>query len=78
MKNRIKWLDVEYCDRSDETVQPVLINDTAYYVLFDRRGYNYVFATIWQVHLFWSGFAGQYMFTTDNEKELVKYLEEEV
>jgi hypothetical protein len=75
MKNKLKWLDTEYCDRADETIQPVLVNDTLLYTLFDRRGYNYVFETIYAVHLFFSGFDKTYSFTCETEEELVEYLE---
>lgn len=75
-KNEIQWLDTEWCDRADETIQPVLVNGTVYYTMYDRRGYNYVFSTIWKIHLFWSGIDGQYLFTCETEEELTEYLEQ--
>lgn len=76
MANRLKWLDTEYCGRPDETVQPVLVDDTLYYTLFDRRGYNYVFSTFYGLHLYLSGSDGQYYcFTSESEDEMIEYLE---
>lgn len=76
VKNDIDWFDTEWCDRADETIQPVSVNGTLLYVLFDRRGYNYVFLTIYKLHLFFSGIDNTYMFTCDNEEELNKFLSE--
>ena len=39
MKNTLKWLEVEYCGKADESIQPVLVNDTLLYVLFDSIEY---------------------------------------
>lgn len=75
MKNELKWLDVEYCGDGDENIQPVLVNDTILYVLYDRKGNNYVFTTIYAIHLHWSGLVNQYEFTCGSEEELVEYLE---
>lgn len=70
----IKWLDTEYCSSASETVQPVLIDDNMLlYVLF-AKGYNYVFETIYNLHLHWSGFNSQYMYTCETEEQLEKYL----
>lgn len=71
---KLKWLDTEYCGSASETVQPVLVNgDLLLYVLF-AKGYHYVFATIYELHLHWSGFDGQYMYTCETEEQLEKYL----
>lgn len=74
-KNTLKWLDTEYCGRADETIQPVLVNDTILYTLYDNKGFNYVFSTIYAIHLHWSGLVNQYEFTCGSEEELVEYLE---
>lgn len=76
-KNEIKWLDTEYCGSADETVQPVLVNGRVFYCLYDKRGYHYLFATIHELHLHWSGMNRQYIFTCESEEELIKYLETE-
>ena len=76
VKNYIDLIDTEWCDRADETIQPVSVNGTLFYVLFDRRGYNYVFSTIYKLHVFFSGIDNTYMFTCDNEEELNKFLSE--
>ena len=74
MANRLKWLDTEYCGRPDETIQPVMVDDTLYYTLFDRRGYHYVFPSIYRLYLHLEGENTQYDFTSDNEDEMIKYL----
>lgn len=76
-KNEIKWLDTEYCGSADETVQPVIVNGRVFYCLYDKRGYQYLFATIYELHLHWSGVSQQYIFTCESEEELNKYLETE-
>ena len=76
-KNEIKWLETEYCGSADETVQPVLVNGRVFYCLYDKRGYHYVFSTIYELHLHWSGANRQYIFTCENEQELNNYLETE-
>ena len=76
-KNKITWLDTEYCGSADETVQTVLVNDRPYYCLFDKRGHQYLFATIYELHLHWSGLNQQYIFTCESEQELNEYLETE-
>lgn len=37
-KNTLKWLDTEYCGTADTTIQPVLVNDTILYTLYDNKG----------------------------------------
>ena len=75
-KNTLKWLDTEYCGRADASIQPVLINDAVIlYTLFDNKGYNYVFSSIYAISLYWSGVANQYEFTCESEKDLIEYLE---
>lgn len=74
-KNTLKWLETEYCGTPDTAIQPVLVNDTIMYVLFDHHGFNYVFDTIYKIHLHWSGFANQYEFTCGSEEDLTEYLE---
>lgn len=70
----LKWLDTEYCGSASETVQPVLINGKMLlYVLF-AKGYNYVFATIFELHLHWRGFNNQYRYTCETEEQLEEYL----
>ena len=76
MRNKLKWLDTEYCGNADETIQPVLVNGTLLYTMFDRRGFNYVFTTVHAIHLHWSGVCDQYEFTCESEEDLVGYLEE--
>ena len=76
-KNEIKWLDCEYCGSADETVQPVIVNGRVFYCLYDKRGYQYLFATIYELHLHWSGANQQYIFTCESEQELINYLETE-
>ena len=34
-KNKLKWLEVEYCGTADTHIQPVLVNDTVLYTLYD-------------------------------------------
>lgn len=71
---KIKWLETEYCGSASATVQPVLINGEALlYVLFEG-GYHYVFDTIYQLHLYWSGLSGQYRYTCETEEQLEEYL----
>ena len=74
-KNTLKWLDTEYCGTADTTIQPVLVNDTILYTLYDNKGFNYVFTTIYAIHLHWSGYANQYEFTCGSEEDLIEYLE---
>lgn len=74
-KNTLKWLDTEYCGTADTTIQPVLVNGTVLYTLFDKNGNNLVFTTIYAIHLYWSGFVNQYEFACQNEEDLIKYLE---
>ena len=51
-KNTLKWLETEYCGRADASIQPVLINDAVIlYTLFDNKGYNYVFSSIYAIYL---------------------------
>ena len=70
----LKWLETEYCGSASETVQPVLVNDnTLLYILFSK-GYNYVFPTIYELHLHWSGFNNQYRYTCETEEQLEEYL----
>jgi len=76
-KNKIKWLETEYCGSANETVQPVIVNGRVFYCLYDKRGYQYLFATIYELHLHWSGVNQQYIFTCESEDELNKYLEAE-
>ena len=59
-KNKLKWLDTEYCGTADTTIQPVLVNNTILYTLYDNKGFNYVFTTIYTIHLHWSGYVNQY------------------
>ena len=74
-KNEIKWLETEYCGNASQTVQPCIIdNTTIVYVLF-AKGYNYVFDTIYQLHLYWNGVDGQYKYTCETEEQLEEYLE---
>ena len=74
-KNTLKWFDTEYCGTADTTIQPVLVNDSVLYVLFDNKGFNYVFTTIYAIHLHWSGLVNQYVFTCGSEEDLIEYLE---
>lgn len=74
-KNTLRWLDTEYCGTADTTIQPVLVNDTILYTLYDNKGFNYVFATIYAIHLHWSGLVNQYEFTCESEEDLIEYLE---
>lgn len=74
-KNTLKWLDTEYCGKADTTIQPVLVNGILLYALFDKNGYNYVFNTIYAIHLYWSGFVNQYEFACEKEEDLIKFLE---
>ena len=75
-KNKLTWLETEYCGRPDETIQPVLVNDNiVLYTMFDRHGFNYVFATIHAIHLHWSGLVNQYVFTSGNEEDMIEFLE---
>lgn len=76
-KNEIKWLETEYCGGSDETVQPVLVNGRIYYSLRDKRGNHYLFATVYELHLHWSGVSGEYIYTCESEQELDNYIETE-
>ena len=70
---KVKWLETEYCGSANDTVQSVLVGDTLLYVLF-AKGYNYVFDTIYQLHLYWNGAGGQYRYTCESEKALELYL----
>lgn len=70
---KIKWLETEYCGSASETVQPALVNGVLFYVLF-TKGYHYVFGTIYQLHLYWSGLNGQYLYTCETEEQLEEYL----
>lgn len=74
-KNKLKWLDTEYCGNADETIQPVMVGKTLYYTLFDKMGYNYVFPTIYKLHLHLNGAYAQYDFTSEDEYEMIEYLE---
>ena len=75
-KNTLKWLETEYCGRADVSIQPVLINDVVIlYTLFDNKGYNYVFSSIYAIHLYLSGHGGRYAFTCESEEDLIEYLE---
>ena len=76
-KKEIKWLDCEYCGSDNERVQPVLVNGRIYYCLYNKRGHQYLFATIYELHLHWMGLKEQYFFTCESEEELNKYLETE-
>ena len=76
-KNKIKWLDTEYCGSENETVQPVLVNGKIFYCLYNKRGRQYLFPTIYELHLHWAGLSGQEIFTCESEDELIKYLENE-
>lgn len=69
----LKWLETEYCGFAGETVQPCIIGGTIVYVLF-AKGYHYVFDTIYQLHLYWSGLSGQYRYTCETEEQLEEYL----
>lgn len=69
----IKWLDTEYCGDAGETVQPCIVGGIVYYTLF-AKGYNYVFDTVYQLHLYWSGLNGKYRYTCETEEELENYL----
>ena len=53
----------------------VLVNDTVLYTLYDNKGFNYVFTTIYAIHLHWSGLVNQYEFTCGSEEDLIEYLE---
>ena len=72
--SKIKWLDTEYI-RNDLTVQPVLVDETLWYTVFDSNGYNFLFNT----------FLGLYKFLVmgkyedgnifESEEDMIKYLE---
>ena len=73
-KNRLKWLDTEYF-RADETLQPVLVNNnTIYYTLFNRHGYNYVFPSVWAVMEYAEKGTDSYLGTFETEEEMIDYL----
>lgn len=72
---KIKWLDTEYCGSADETVQPVLINGSVWYTYYSSHGYQYLFATIYQLHLHWSGVSNQYFAVCETEEELNALIE---
>lgn len=74
-KNTLKWLETEYCGTADATIQPVLVNGIILYTLFDNKGFNYVFTTIYAIHLHWLGYVNQYEFTCGSEEDLIEYLE---
>lgn len=76
-KNEIKWLECEYCGSDNEEVQPVLVNGRIYYCLYNKHGRQYLFPTIYELHLHWAGLSGQEIFACDSEEELDKYLETE-
>ena len=76
-KNKIKWLKTEYAGGADETIQLVLVNKIPFYVYF-YNGYYYVFASIYSIHLYWSGVNGNYLFTCETEADLIEYLENEL
>ena len=72
--SKIKWLDTEYI-RNDLTMQPVLVDETLWYTVFDSNGYNFLFST----------FLGLYEFLVigkhedgnifESEEDMIKYLE---
>ena len=74
-KNELTWFETEYI-RNDITMQPVLVNKTLWYTVFDNHGYSIVFET----------FLGLYEWLRDGnlekgecfgtEDEMIKYLEE--
>ena len=70
---KLKWLTTEYCGGASKTVQPCLVDGVVLYVLF-QKGYHYVFDTIYQLHLYWSGIGGQYRYSCETEEELENYL----
>ena len=74
-KTKLQWLETEYCGSADETIQPVLVNGVLFYTMFDRHGFNYVFPSIYAIHLHLSGVSNQYIFTCGSEKDLIEYLE---
>lgn len=76
MKNSLKWFETEYCGRADETIQPVQVNETLFYTLFDLNGFTYVFASIYSLCQHMRGEINQYEFTCGNEDDLIEYLEE--
>lgn len=71
---KIKWLETEYCgSATGSRVQPALVDGFLFYVLF-KNGHNYVFDTIYQLHLYLSGYDGQYAYTCESEEQLEEYL----
>ena len=70
---KLQWLTTEYCGCASETVQPCLVDGVVLYVLYGN-GYHYVFDTIYQLHLYWSGISSQYRYTCETEEELENYL----
>ncbi len=73
MANKLKWLDIE-AGGANVSVQPVLVGEDLFYVLFDATGMNYVFYSIYALHLHWSGVENCYCFSCGSEDELVEYL----
>ena len=76
MKNELIWLDTEYI-RNDITMQPVLVNDTLWYTLFDSHGYNHLFSTLkglMDYVCYENNWGTGIQF--DTEDDMIKYLEE--
>lgn len=73
-KNKLKWLDTEYI-RADLTIQPVLLNeDYLLYTMLDRKGYNYVFVSIYDVVRHLNGASNAYIETFETEAEMIDWL----
>lgn len=72
-KNKLTWLDTEYI-KNDLTLQPVLVNKTILYTLFDTHGYNYVFYSVRQVMDYLNDGKQEYAGTFESEDEMVEFL----
>ena len=74
MKNQLEWYDTEYI-RADETIQPVVVNEqTIYYTLFSRHGYNYVFDTILNLMKYLNDGEQTQIGLFETEREMVEFL----
>ena len=74
-KNKLTWLETEYV-RNDITFQPVLVNGTLWYTVFDNHGYHNVFSTMIGLHMYLNGDTDGRSECFDTEDEMIKYLEE--
>ena len=73
-KNKLKFFDTEYLN-TEQTLQPVAVEENLYYTVYEKSGKNYVFSSFFAVMQFLKDGIDSYMKSFDTEAEMNDFLD---